>query len=63
MPNRLNVCRGLAMAFCAVFAIIASLSSARAASHEQIIESCKQAHMEARLRARQGRQSENRDRS
>src|SRR5215467_13204734 len=46
MPNRLNVCRGLAMAFCAVFAIIASLSSARAASHEQIIESCRQAHME-----------------
>jgi len=46
MPNRLNVCRGLTMTFCAVFAIIASLSSARAASHEQIIESCKQAHME-----------------
>ena len=46
MPNRLNVCRGPAAAFCAVFAIIASISSARAASHEQIIESCKQAHRE-----------------
>lgn len=46
MPKRLNVCRGPAAAFCAAFAIIASISSARAASHEQIIESCKQAHME-----------------
>jgi CHAT domain-containing protein len=34
------------MALCAGFAIIASLSCARAASHEQIIESCRQAHME-----------------
>jgi hypothetical protein len=46
MPDRLNACRGLATAFCAAFAIIASFSCARAASHEQIIESCKQAHME-----------------
>jgi CHAT domain-containing protein len=46
MPDRLNACRGLATAFCAAFAIIASFSSARAASHEQIIESCRQAHME-----------------
>jgi CHAT domain-containing protein len=46
MPNRLNACHGLATALCAAFAIVASFSSARAASHEQIIESCKQAHME-----------------
>jgi CHAT domain-containing protein len=46
MPDRLNACRGLATAFCAAFAIIASFSDARAASHEQIIEACKQAHME-----------------
>ena len=50
MPDRLNACRGLATAFCAALAIIASFSSALAASHEQIIESCKQAHME-QLRA------------
>ena len=46
MPKRLNACRGLAAVFCAAFAIIASFSSARAASHEQIVESCRQAHME-----------------
>jgi CHAT domain-containing protein len=46
MPDRLNACRGLATAFCAAFAIIASLSCARGASHEQIIEACRQAHME-----------------
>src|ERR1700745_3326320 len=46
MLDRLNACRGLAMALCAAFATIASYSSAGAASHEQIIESCKQAHME-----------------
>src|SRR5215469_2008825 len=46
MPNRLNACHGLATALCAAFAIIASFSSARAASHEQIIEACRQAHME-----------------
>src|SRR5262249_5082023 len=46
MPNRLNACRGLATLLCAAFAIIASFSSARAASHEQIIEACRQAHME-----------------
>lgn len=46
MPDRLNACRGLATAFCAAFAIIAWFSSARAASHEQIIEACRQAHME-----------------
>jgi tetratricopeptide (TPR) repeat protein len=45
MPD-LNACRGLATAFCAAFAIFASFSCARAATHEQIIESCKQAHME-----------------
>jgi CHAT domain-containing protein len=33
MPDRLNACRGLATAL-------------RAASHDQIVESCKQAHME-----------------
>jgi hypothetical protein len=46
MLDRLNACRGLTMAFCAAFAIMAPFSSARAASHEQIIEACKQAHME-----------------
>src|SRR5215472_189740 len=46
MPDRLNLWRGVAGLFCAAFAIIASLSSASAASHEQIIESCRQAHME-----------------
>src|SRR5215510_12350923 len=46
MPDRLNACRGVATAFCAAFAIIASFSWARAASHEQIIEACRQAHME-----------------
>ncbi|MGE5365650.1 MAG: CHAT domain-containing protein [Betaproteobacteria bacterium] len=46
MPDRLNACRGLATALCAAFAVIVSFSSARAASHEQIIEACKQAHME-----------------
>jgi CHAT domain-containing protein len=46
MPDRLNACRGLVTALCAAFAIIASFSTARAASHEQIIEACKQAHME-----------------
>src|ERR1700745_3903929 len=46
MPDRLNACRGLATALCAAFAIIASFSTARAASHEQIIEMCRQAHME-----------------
>jgi CHAT domain-containing protein len=46
MPGRLNACRGLVTTLCAAFAIIVSFSSARAASHEQIIESCKQAHME-----------------
>jgi tetratricopeptide (TPR) repeat protein len=46
MPDRLNACRGLATAFCAAFAISASFSCAHAASHEQIIGSCKQAHME-----------------
>ena len=46
MRDGLNACRGLATAFCAAFAIIASFSCARAASHEQIIESCRQAHME-----------------
>src|SRR5215468_6898404 len=46
MPDRLNACRNSATLFCAAFAVIASFSSARAASHEQIIESCKQAHME-----------------
>jgi len=45
-PNRLDACHGLATALCAAFAFLASYSSARAASHEQIIESCKQAHME-----------------
>ena len=46
MPDRLDACRGLATAFCAAFAIIAAAPSARAASHEQIIETCRQAHME-----------------
>ncbi len=46
MPDRLDACRGLATAFCTAFAIIAASPSARAASHEQIIESCRQAHME-----------------
>jgi CHAT domain-containing protein len=46
MPNRLNACRGLATTFCAAFVIIASSACAFAASHEQIIESCRQAHME-----------------
>jgi CHAT domain-containing protein len=46
MPDRLNACRGFAAAFCTAVAIIASFSCARAASHEQIIESCRQAHME-----------------
>ena len=46
MSNRLNACRGLATVFCAAFAIVASFSSAHTASHEQIIESCRQAHME-----------------
>ncbi|HET8918233.1 MAG TPA: CHAT domain-containing tetratricopeptide repeat protein [Xanthobacteraceae bacterium] len=46
MPDRLNACRGLATALCAALAIVASLPNAFAASHEQIIESCRQAHME-----------------
>jgi CHAT domain-containing protein len=46
MPNRLNACCGLATAFFAAFAIVASLCPARAASHEQIVEACRQAHME-----------------
>jgi CHAT domain-containing protein len=46
MSDRLNVCRGLGTALCAAFAVIVSFSSARAASHEQIIEACRQAHME-----------------
>jgi CHAT domain-containing protein len=44
--NRPNACGSLATAIFAAFAVIASLSSAGAASHEQIIESCRQAHME-----------------
>jgi len=50
MPDQLNACRSLATTFCAAFAIIVSFSCARAATHEQIIESCRQAHME-QLRA------------
>ncbi len=46
MPDRLNGCRGLATALCAAFAVVVSFSSVRAASHEQIIEACRQAHME-----------------
>jgi CHAT domain-containing protein len=46
MPDRLNACRSLATALCAALAIVASLPNAFAASHEQIIESCRQAHME-----------------
>jgi hypothetical protein len=46
MPDRFNACRSLAAVFCAAFAAISSFSSARAASHEQIIEACRQAHME-----------------
>src|SRR5215472_10670799 len=46
MPDRLNACRSFTTLLCAAFTIVASFSSARAASHEQIIESCRQAHME-----------------
>jgi CHAT domain-containing protein len=46
MPDRLNACRGLGMALCAALAIAAFPPSAFSASHEQIIEACKQAHME-----------------
>jgi CHAT domain-containing protein len=46
MPDRLNACRGLAALLCAAFSVVASSSLARAASHEQIIEACRQAHME-----------------
>jgi CHAT domain-containing protein len=46
MPERLNAYCGFGTLFCAAFAVIASLSCARAASHEQIIESCRQAHIE-----------------
>jgi tetratricopeptide (TPR) repeat protein len=46
MPDRLNACRGLATALCAALAIVVSMLNAFAASHEQIIESCRQAHME-----------------
>ncbi len=38
--------RVAALIACAAFTIIASFSFARAASHEQIVESCRQAHME-----------------
>jgi CHAT domain-containing protein len=46
MLDRLNACRGFAPLFCAAFVVAASYSYARAASHEQIIEACRQAHME-----------------
>ncbi|MGN6747247.1 MAG: CHAT domain-containing protein [Xanthobacteraceae bacterium] len=46
MPDRLKLWRGLAAMLCTSGAIIASSSFTFAASHEQIIESCKQAHME-----------------
>src|SRR5215469_17729841 len=46
MPDRLNACRSFTTLLCAAFTIVASFSCARAASHEQIIESCRQAHME-----------------
>src|SRR5690242_2920563 len=46
MFDRPNARRTLATLFYAVFAIIASSPSAHAASHEQIVEACRQAHME-----------------
>src|SRR5215472_2332862 len=46
MPDRLNACRSFTTLLCAAFTIVASFSCARAASHEQIIESCRQAHTE-----------------
>ena len=46
MPDRLNACRSFATLLCAAFTIVVSFSCASAGSHEQIIESCRQAHME-----------------
>jgi CHAT domain-containing protein len=46
MFDRPNARCTLAALFYAVFAIIAASPSARAASHEQIVEACRQAHME-----------------
>jgi len=53
MSDRLNFLSGIKRVRCAIavlavaaFPQLASLQPAFAASHEQIIESCKQAHME-----------------
>src|SRR3984893_13157706 len=52
MPDRfilscaLRALLGLAITFGAAFATVALLQPARAASHEQFIEMCRQAHME-----------------